>query len=341
MSATSNASSAIYALLCAIILSSFLSPNAACAKNPRTLHSFTGYPNDGDSPNGPLVRDGAGNLFGTTYKGGNDCNPWGCGTIFKIESDGAETVLHSFAGGSDGAYPFAGLIADKSGNLYGTTSGGGGTGCSGFGCGTVFKLSADGTETVLYAFKGGSDGEDPQLSLTLDEAGNLYGATLEGGGGTGCLGSFGCGIVFKLTADGQETILHAFTGGSDGAYPAGELVLDANGNAYGSASEGGSNQCNGGGCGILFRIALDGAETILYTFCDCEGGALPGGTLVLDGAGNLYGTAGGGGNGYGTVFKFTPDSIETALYTFQGPPNDGAFPDGLIGDAQGNFCGAT
>jgi uncharacterized repeat protein (TIGR03803 family) len=159
------------------------------------LHDFTGG-SDGLSPVAQLIKDKAGNLYGTTAGGGGGPCFDGCGTVFKLAPDGTETVLHAFAGGSDGAEPVAQLIKDKAGNLYGTTEEGGSTGC-GSGCGTVFKLAANGTETVLYAFTGGSDGAHPEASLIKDSMGNLYGTTTFGGD-TGCENGPGCGTVFKL-----------------------------------------------------------------------------------------------------------------------------------------------
>src|SRR4029077_11093102 len=151
-----------------------------------------------------LIADKRGNLFGTTY-GGGDAD---LGAVFKLNPRGKETVLYSFKGGSDGANPFAKLIADASGNLYGTTWAGGGSGCNGNGCGTVFSVAQDGTEAVLHSFAGGSDGFGPYAGVLADADGNLYGSTLYGGG-SGCSGN-GCGIVFKLAPDGTKTNLHDF-----------------------------------------------------------------------------------------------------------------------------------
>ena len=148
------------------------------------LHRFTGR--DGAVPHGALIFDAPGNLYGTTHNGGTN----GYGTVFQLDPSGALTVLHSFTGGSDGAYPEAGLIADMAGNLYGTTYGGGAGG------GTVFQLQASGTLTVLHTFTGG-DGAYPVAGLLADAAGNLYGTTAGGGSGANC--AHGCGTVFELT----------------------------------------------------------------------------------------------------------------------------------------------
>jgi uncharacterized repeat protein (TIGR03803 family) len=160
------------------------------------LYKFRGDSyNDGWGPVGGMVRDAKGNLYGTTYDGGGiGClDNFGCGTVFKVTPRGKEKVLYRFAGGSDGANPYAGLVADAQGNLYGTTFFGGGSGCDfGVGCGTIFKLTPDGIETVLYRFTGGTDGSFPFAPLVFDGQGNLYGTTSEGGVGNG-------GTVFELT----------------------------------------------------------------------------------------------------------------------------------------------
>jgi uncharacterized repeat protein (TIGR03803 family) len=250
------------------------------------------------------------------------------------------TVLHSFAGGSDGANPQGSLTKDTAGNLYGTTSQGGGTGCSGYGCGTVFKLAPDDIETVLYAFTGGSDGANPGGRLSKDTAGNLYGITGSGGVIADC-GGYGCGTVFRLAPDGTETVLHAFTGGSDGAYPGGRLIWDAAGNLYGTTFEGGNTDCR---CGIVFELAPDGTETVLHAFTDMHGdGAYPEAGVIMDSAGNLYGTTALGGirtgGGGGTVFELATDGSKKVLHVFH--PKTGWMPGALIMDSDGNFYGTT
>jgi uncharacterized repeat protein (TIGR03803 family) len=176
----------------------------------------------------------------------------GCGVVFKISSSGMETVLHDFQGGADGNFPQSSLIVDSSGNLYGTTYYGGSSGCN-YGCGTIFKLTPDGTETVLYAFQGGADGKFPVAGVTRDLQGNLYGTAI-GGGDLECNAGFGCGTVFKLAPDGSFTVLHAFQG-ADGADPVGGLVADGSGNLYGTAEEGGTvSAICPGGCGTVFKL---------------------------------------------------------------------------------------
>jgi uncharacterized repeat protein (TIGR03803 family) len=192
-----------------------------------------------------LVFDTAGNLYGTTYWGGTA----GLGTVFKVAPDGTETVLYNFQGIPDGANPQGGVIW-HSGVLYGTTYQGG---TANFG--TVFKLTKSGQETVLHSFTGKQrDGEYPTTALIRDTAGNLYGTT-EAGGGTANLQychvlADGCGIVFKLTASGQETVLHSFTGyPNDGSYPLGDLIRDSAGNFYGTTFVGGLNEA-----GTVFKL---------------------------------------------------------------------------------------
>ncbi len=231
-----------------------------------------------------------------------------------------ETVLHSFMGGnSDGANPKARLIADTSGNLYGTTEFGGA-----FGEGTVFKLSPSGTVTVLHSFcslPGCRDGDGPVTGLIFDSSGNLYGTT-------STVVESNDGVVFKLSPGGTETVLQSFTGSGDGVYPSG-LISDSGGNLYGTTGEGGSG-CYipfppfPSGCGVVFKLSPGGTETVLYSFCpffpNCSDGAGPGGGLIADSSGNLYGLAGGGTLGKGVVFKLTPGGTETVLYSFKGGP---------------------
>lgn len=179
------------------------------------LYNFTGGA-DGASPYSNLIHDAAGNLYGTTAIGGNvsrNCG-LGCGAVFKLDTAGNETTLHSFTGGSDGGIPAAGLVRDTVGNLYGATANGGASNS-----GVVFKLdSMGGHSKVLHGFTG-ADGSNPYGTLVRDAAGNLYGTT--GGGGAN-----GGGVVFKVDPAGTETVLYSFTGGSDGNYPTAGLVQD-------------------------------------------------------------------------------------------------------------------
>jgi len=216
-----------------------------------TLYSFTGRA-DGAYPLSRLVLFN-GELYGTTSAGGKH----GYGTVFKMTLAGVETVLHSFAAGTDGANPTAGLSLYR-GNFYGTTLGGGGSGCTDFGppygCGTVFEISPSGREQVLYSFLAGSDGSTPRSSVIFDGSGNLYGTTSYGGGSNTC--DFGCGTVFRLAASGSESVLHSFANnGVDGYYPFADLVMDGEGNFYGTTlSGGGSTDCQNG-CGTVFKVS--------------------------------------------------------------------------------------
>jgi uncharacterized repeat protein (TIGR03803 family) len=282
-----------------------------------TLHSFSG--GDGDSPYGALVLDASGALYGTTHLGGASDR----GTVFKLAPDGTLTTLHSFNGG-DGAYPWtAGVVLDGSGNLYGVTSAGGASGL-----GTVFKLTAGGTFSVLHDF-GGSDGSGPLGGVVLDGAGNLYGTTGQGG-------ASGHGTVFRLAPDGTHTVLHSF-GGSDGAYPQAGVVLDGAGNLYGTANQGGTS-----GYGTLFQIAPGGAFTVLHHFSGASG-AFPQSALVLGASAEIYGvTSQGGTSWWGTAFRLVPGGAHTILHSFSDGGDDGIAPGGILLDgATGDLYGAT
>jgi uncharacterized repeat protein (TIGR03803 family) len=279
------------------------------------LYSFAAG-NDGRRPEAGLFEDSAGDLYGTTNGGGSSDQ----GTAFKLAPDGTETLLHTFTGGSDGGMPQAGLVADGAGNLYGTATQGGGTGCYGDGCGTIFEVAANGAFSVLYAFTGGNDGDYPMSTLLVDKKGNLYG-TANGGG------AHGDGTVFKLAPDGKFTTLYAFAGGDDGAGPQAGLIVDKAGNFYGTTrSGGGSSRCGAYGCGTVFELAPGGSETVLYAFTGESDGAEPYGGVVADKDGNLYGTAITGGNADGVVFEVSPGGHESVLHTFEGP-DDGAWPE--------------
>jgi len=241
------------------------------------LHSFTGG-KDGSSPYAGLIRHAAGNLYGTTaFGGGSSACPGGCGTIFKVNPSGTETILYRFTGGADGATPFAPLIEDPSGNLYGTTELGGA-----YGAGVVFKLSATGSETVLHSFAGyPTDGANSLAPLIRDAVGNLYGTASDGG-------PSGDGVVFQISPAGVETILHNFTGASGGGSPLyGGLLRDPGDNLYGTASVGGVAGCYGNGCGVVFRLRPGGGETVLYSFRGGLDGGNPYGGPIPDRAGDL------------------------------------------------------
>jgi uncharacterized repeat protein (TIGR03803 family) len=214
------------------------------------LYSFRGSP-DGEAPLG-LSRDTEGNLYGTTYQGGaGTCVfGFGCGTVFKLSKTGKETVLHSFEGGADGEYPYAGPVLDADGNAYGTTASGGDLNCpvSYYGCGTVFEVDKTGREILLHIFAGyPTDGSTPYAGLVLDRKGNLYGTALGD--------SSGNGVVFKLNEARKETLLYVFRKAKDGAGPMVGLTEDADGNFYGSTvGGGGSSNCGRDGCGVVFKL---------------------------------------------------------------------------------------
>jgi uncharacterized repeat protein (TIGR03803 family) len=262
------------------------------------LYAFKG------SSRGPVPTDAAypaaglinvnGTLYGTTFYGGRrGCGRFGCGTVFSVTAEGIETVLYAFEGGSDGDAPYTNLI-NIHGTMYGTTLYGGGRGClGGFGCGTVFSVTPSGTENVLYAFKGGRDGDNPGARLAHIK-GTLYGTTTDGG-------SCNCGTVFSLARSGIERVLHSFKGGGrDGAAPDAGLIK-VNGTLYGTTSSGGAF-----GEGAVFSITPGGTEKLIYSFTGGSDGGEPiAGLLNLKGT--LFGTTAlGGAQDYGTVFSITP-----------------------------------
>ena len=289
------------------------------------LHKFTGLP-DGNIPSAGLIRDAAGNLYGTTYTGGAHDG----GTVFKVLANGKETVLHSFTGHPDGQGPVASLAGDAKGNLYGTTYYGGDPACGYvWGCGTVFKVDASGKETVLHTFATPGGGLYPSAGVIRDAAGNLYGTTYAGG-------AYGFGTVFKLDATGNATLLHSFTGGTDGGYPLGGLI--ENGNLLFSTTGAGGAF----GFGSVFKMDKSGDETVLYSFTGGADGKAPLTALAHDDAGNFYGTTEqGGAFRYGVVFKVDSAGKETVLHNFTYGA-DGAFPiAGVVRDAAGNLYGTT
>ena len=187
------------------------------------LHHFASLP-QGAYPEAGVVRDPAGNLYGTTVNGGAA----GWGVVFKLDTAGRQTVLYNFTGGADGGNPSGGVIGDSAGNFYGTTLNGGAASW-----GVVFKLDKSGHETVLYSFTGGTDGWNPSGGVIRDSAGNLYGTTQIGG-------AVGWGVVFKLDKSGQETVPYSFTGGTDGWNPSGGVIRYSAGNLYGTTQIGGA-----------------------------------------------------------------------------------------------------
>ncbi len=297
---------------------------------------------------GSLTFDAAGNLYGTTNEGGTY---YGHGIVFELTPTGGgnwtETVVHDFANGSDGNSPYAGVIFDTHGNLYGVNIYGGT-----YNWGTAFEFSPNGgggwTETELYSFdRNGTDGFNPLGTLIFDAAGNLYGTTFGGG-------LNGRGTVFELSPNGSggwtETILYNFCSQSrcaDGRNPFAGLIFDRSGNLYGTTTYGGSSFG-----GTVFELSPDGSggwtETVLHNFNqNGTDGAYPEAALVFDAAGNLYGTTSGGGTYYyGTAFEMSPAGggnwTETVLHSFNNDGTDGASPYApLILDRSGNLYGTT
>jgi uncharacterized repeat protein (TIGR03803 family) len=269
------------------------------------LYSFNGS-SDGRAPQAGLIFDAAGNLYGTTLMGGSDANcSSGCGTVFKLTQGGSgwnHGVLYSFAGGNDGASPYAGVIFDKSGNIYGTTSAGGPSGN-----GTVFKLAFNSwNESVLYAFAGGADGAAPEGGLLMDAANNLYGTTFQGGHG-------GYGVVFELSPSNgnwQERVLHRFAD-APAAGPVSGLVFDNAGNIYGTTMLGANLTSCPSGCGTLFKLTAGAGGgwtfNVVHVFGHGTDGFKPTSNLIADGSGNLYGTTqSGGSHKEGVVFELIP-----------------------------------
>ena len=192
--------------------------------NHTVLYTFTNG-TDGDDPEAGVIRDSAGNLYGTTVFGG----PANSGVVYKVDPTGHETVLYGFAGGADGANPYAGIVRDSSGNLYGPSYEGGAANA-----GLAFMLDSTGHKTNLYSFPGMADGAFPEAGVIRDSSGNLYGTTVSGG-------TANSGVVFKVDATGHETVLYTFTGGADGANPYAGVVRDSSGNLYGTTFIGGAS----------------------------------------------------------------------------------------------------
>jgi uncharacterized repeat protein (TIGR03803 family) len=250
------------------------------------------------------IFDQAGNIYGTTFSGGGGSCSAGCGLVYELTPSGSgwtEQVLYSFTGtGGDGASPWAGVVFDQAGNLYGTTEFGGA-----YGYGTIYELSPSGSgwsEKVLYSFQNQADGGTPYAGLIFDRSGDLYGATTSGGAGGG-------GTVFELTPSGSGwnyQILSSFVrrSGEFAGGPTANLLMDSTGNLYGTTPGDGAY-----GLGSVFEMTPSGGgwtTTTLYNFTGGDDGELPRSNLVMDAAGNLYGTGTGGAYGYGVLFEVTP-----------------------------------
>lgn len=317
------------------ILAAALLLTTTQAQTFKVFYSFSGQ--DGIQPNGDLLRDAAGNFYGTTVLGGKSNR----GVVFKLDSQGHNITLYSFTGGADGGFPIGRVIQDADGNLYGITSLGGDPTCS---CGTVFQLKTDGTLVVLHKFRGGKDGMQNQAQgeLGLVQIGKNFYGSASFGGHPGCDGDLGCGTVFKITPSGQEKTLHRFAGQSDGAFPQ-DLIRDKEGNLYG-AIESYTN------AGSIFKMTTKGDLTNLYTFPGGAAGVSPRWRLIRHANGSFYGVTQFGGNttncptgsaGCGVVFKVNPQGKERLLHTFAKKANDGEIPSGGLLDVAGNFYGVT
>ncbi len=307
-----------------------------------TLYNFENGP-DGQTPGGIVVGPN-GELYGSSFFGTS-----GYGTVFDLTTTWpySLSVLFNF-NGVDGWFPSGEMVFDAQGNLYSTTSSGGT-----FGYGTVFRLSPAGVETVLYnfPFPGAAtvsqkhkllDGATPG-PLVVDSQGNLYGVTQNGGvASPGCrrfvnYGNSTCGTVFEVTAAGAEKVLYRFGGGKDGMQPLAAMVLDGQGNLYGTTGAGGTN-----GLGTVFKLSPAGTETVLYSFAGGQDAVNPSSRLVLDGQANLYGTTCAGGTfGWGTIYEVTASGSESVLYSFTGGADGGEPCAGLVRDSRGNFYGSA
>jgi uncharacterized repeat protein (TIGR03803 family) len=255
--------------------------------------------------------------------------------VFAAPTAKAQTfnTLYTFRGESDGGNPYADVIEDSSGNLYGTSYFGG-AGCFGEGCGVVFSVNSANGEAALYTFTGSSDGGDPTSSVVQDTQGNLYGTAYYGG-------TKHQGVVFMVDTAGSETVLHTFVGGkNDGCFPEGGLFRGASGTLYGTTLE-----CGAHGLGTIFKVSKDGVFTLLHSFAGgSKDGANPElGNLIADTKGNLYGVTGNGGPSQnGVVFRLSPAGKLVVLHAFKGGTTDGCYSFGTLAtDKAGNLYGTT
>jgi uncharacterized repeat protein (TIGR03803 family) len=291
-----------------------------------TLHSFSGSPGDGAVPVGGLVQGSDGNFYGTTASGGAFFQ----GTVFRMTSSGAITVLHSFNSFfSEGAVPVAGLVQGSDDNFYGTTAVGG----DHF-QGTVFELDAAGNLTTLHSFSGSpNDGANPVAGLVQGTDGNFYGTTPSGG-------EHFQGIVYRISQGAGFTVLHSFSGYPvEGGVPFAALVQGNDGNFYGTTAVGGTHFK-----GTVFKIDAAGTLSTLHSFSGSGGeGANPVAGLVQANDANFYGsTVLGGTNRRGTLFSIDATGNFTTLHSFSGSPNEGALPfAGVVQGNDGNLYGTT
>jgi uncharacterized repeat protein (TIGR03803 family) len=315
--------------------------SAAWAAVPQIIYNFAGN-NDGEYLDSDLVIDGAGNLYGTSVQGGD----FGSGTVFQLTPSAngwTHSVLYSFHGGTDGGEPYKGVTVDSQGNLYGTAVTGGGGSCEG-GCGVAYKLTHSGgvwTQTVIHTFTGGDDGSGPGTGLTLGRYGTLYGMTPTGGAN-------GQGVIFLLRPMANGTwnlkVIHAFTGGTDGAGGSAGRLLRYKGSLYGVTTTGGANAK-----GVAFRLThpTGGWQfTTLYAFQGQPDAGFPYGALTPDGQGNLYGTTYyDGANNLGSVYQLAPQPDgtwkESVLYSFKGGSDGSGSISNVVFAKNGKMYGTT
>lgn len=353
-------------LVAAILFAMAIVPSVASAQTEKVIHQFA--LTDGADPNGALLIDSAGNIYGATATGGTStaCES-GCGVVFEISpiSGGGShyRVIHEFASGDDGATPRTSLSMDASGRIYGTTMYGGGSTSEDCptGCGTVFVLtpSSNGVwkESILHHFEAITDGRVPIDGVSIDAAGNLYGVTEFSLNSTGYIGQ-----VYEISPNGTKwtfKTLHNFLPATDGYYPLGSVVLDSEGNLYGTTQFGAESAgCYNQGCGIIYELSPGSngtwTESILYEFPSLDGpdGSIPSGRITRDAEGNIYGTTEYGGenasacpqSGCGTAFKLSNVAGTwqlTTLHSF-GQGADGREPIGPVTlDSAGNVYGTT
>jgi uncharacterized repeat protein (TIGR03803 family) len=304
---------------------------------------FSCEEDEGEYADSDLETDDAGNIYGTTVLGGD----FGSGTVFQLSPTAngwVHTVLYSFTGGADGGEPYKGVTIDRKGNLYGTAVTGGTGSCEG-GCGVVYKLTKSKgmwTQTVVHAFTGGSDGSGPGARVTVSQDGTLYGMAPTGG-------VFGLGTIYKIRPISHQgwsfSVLHAFTGGQDGATgSAGRMIL-RDGHLYGAVTAGGTY-----GSGIVFQLNPSGVGErdlkVLYSFRGQPDGSFPYGAILFDGSGNIFGTTYyGGDNGIGSVYKLSPQPVgewsEQVIYSFQEGADGNSPISNLVFDMAGNLYGTT
>jgi uncharacterized repeat protein (TIGR03803 family) len=306
------------------------------------LYSFTGGA-DGGEPYKGVTLDREGNLYGTAVTGGSGNCEGGCGVVYKLSNTGGtwtQKVIHAFTGGDDGSGPGARVTVDSAGNIYGMAPTGGA-----YGLGTIYKIRLGSTGgllfRVIHAFTGGADGTGGSAGRMILRDGHLYGAATAGG-------RYGSGVVFELAAGGfrerDVNTIYSFRGQPDGSFPYGALLFDPSGNIYGTTYYGGTN-----GIGAVYKLSPqpvgEWTEEVIYSFQEGADGNSPISNLVLDKAGNLYGTTSEGGLGSGTIYKLSPAGggkwAETVVHAFEGPPDGGFAYNGMVVDAFGNFYGAT